>query len=220
MPQSARLLKGQGDLAQRGARRTQGGPEEGLWRLRHPRGIQGEGSPAAALSPSRPGILPKTPVTTAAQGSYRVFGASEEDRPSRTTEIRPLFPPGTAAPPLRAGGPQQPPPSTPPEERAGRWARGCRICAGAGGARRGGEAGEAGAVGGSAARCCPLVEVERRGAAASTQLPAGAGREGTGKPNPGSLAKRCVFPGPHRSRGTLRVCLMEMHYWKTGRKVP
>lgn len=56
--------------------------------------------------------------------SYRVFGASEEDRRARTTEIRPLFPPGTAAPPLRAGGPQQPPPTTPPEELAGLRARG------------------------------------------------------------------------------------------------
>lgn len=66
----------------------------------------------------------KPPATTAAHASYRVSGASEEGCPARMAEIRPLFPPGTAATTLQDGGRQQPPPPQPPEAGAGRRARG------------------------------------------------------------------------------------------------
>lgn len=139
------------------------------------------GLPAAGNPSPNPG-------QTAAPASYRVFGASEEGCRARAAEIRPLFPPGTLhrrseeahSSPRRPGHRKRGPGSGP----GAAW----RLAQ-----AQAEPAGEAGRGRGSASRCCPLVEIGRHGTAASTQQPAGAGREGTGNPKPGAQPSAVFF---------------------------
>ena len=149
-----------------------------------------------------PGPRPKLTPLIASRGPRRKAG-----RPRRMKSAYCSLPgPRTAAP---AGGPRQPAPPRRPEARAGHWAT---ATAGLRRRRRVGP--------GRRARSGVL----RPAAALSWKLgamawPALAGR-GPANPALGTAPGAVFFQVRSRARGTLRVCLVGMAYWKTRRKVP
>lgn len=191
---SERFLKvrGRGDFAQsgasgRGAAQRRGGQNEGG--RRRPRNTSA-GLAARGVRP--PHCLP------AGQESFPHSG----QRPQLMLLIASLGPQRKAARPGRLksahcslrGQQQQPPPPRRPEAGAGLQARGRVGSAQAQDELAGrGAGGKTGAVWGSAARCCPLLEVGRRGTAVSTSPPACAGWARTGQPNPGGQPSAVFF---------------------------
>lgn len=179
---------------------------------RRPRNRPGFKGAAAALRPSRLGILPKSPARPQLAASYRVPGALELGCPARRAETRPLFSPGTAEPPLGVGrvahnglhrrGRRKPGSGAGPEATLGLRRRKPSLPVKGGRGRR---------------FCGPRFPSSGSWAPEHGRLrpaAAGAGREGTGKPKPGRPAKRSVFPGPRGARGT---CMFVWWEWITGK---